>query len=196
MPAGALRGDAGALHEDDHPFALRDFARAAAALAHELGVLVEPRLDEERCRLVDREGRAIDLYNPWHFAGRRAYPDRAALRAVLLPLDLGTAGYLGRIDVIARLLAAGADPARLDEENLSPIDRTICAWVTTDLHVACVEALLAAGARPTRAHLQSLGGDAVGSAADIQIAERLAAHTDDPDLRDDLAGLILVWHTV
>jgi hypothetical protein len=181
---------------DEQHWALRAFARAAAALARELGVLAEPRYDEERCRLVDRDGRAIDVYNPWHFTGCRADPDRTALRSLLLPADLGTACYLGRIDVVERLLASGADPARPDEAGLTPIDRAICAWVTTDLHVACVEALLSAGAPPTRSHLRSLGGDAVGSAADIQIAQRLAAHTDDPDLRDDIAGLILLWHNL
>jgi hypothetical protein len=176
--------------------ALRTFARAAAALARELGVLIDPRHDEERCRLVGGNGRAIDLYNPWHFTGCRADPDRAALQTLLLPRDLGTAGYLGRIDVVERLLAAGADPDRADESGLTPIDRTICAWVTTDLHVACVEALLAAGAPARRSHFDSLRTEAVGSAADIQIAERLAARTGDGGLREELAGLILLWRHI
>ncbi len=176
--------------------ALRAFARAAATLARDLGVLVDPRHDEDHCRLVGRDGREIDLYNPWHFAGCRADPDRAALHTLLLPPDLGTAGYLGRIDVIKRLLAEGADPGRPDPAGQTPIDRTISAWVTTDLHVACVEALLAAGAPVTHEHARRLGTEALGTAADIQIVERLAAHTDDPDLREKLTGLILLWRTL
>jgi len=181
------------LISDVQDHALRAFARAAAALAHELGVLVDPQHDEERCRLIGRNGRAIDLYNPWHFAGRRADPDRTALQTLLLPPDLGTAGYLGRVDVIECLLAAGAHPDQPDPSGLTPIDRTIRAWVTTDLHVACVDALLAAGTPPRWSHLESLRAEAMGSIADIQIAERLAERTPAPGLRDELAALVLLW---
>jgi hypothetical protein len=176
--------------------ALRAFARAAAALARELGVLAEPRFAEEHCRLVGADGREIDLYNPWHATGCRADADRAELQPLLLPSDLGTAGHLGRIDVVERMLAAGADPCAPDAAGQTPIDRTICAWVTTDLHLACVEALLAAGARPSPSHVHNLGMEAVGSSWDIKIVERLAASTDDLDLREQLSGLILLWRTV
>jgi hypothetical protein len=176
--------------------ALRAFARAAATLASDLGVLVEPRHDEKTCRLVGRDGREIDLYNPWHFVGCRADPDRAALQSLLLPADLGTAGYLGRIDVVERLIKEGADPGRPDQAGQTPISRTISAWVTTDLHVTCVEVLLAAGAPVLDEHAHRLGTEAVGSAADIQIVQRLAAGTDDPDLREKLTGLIMLWRTL
>ncbi|HWO22849.1 MAG TPA: hypothetical protein VNO30_29015 [Kofleriaceae bacterium] len=165
-------------------------------MARELGVLADPHHDEERCRLVDRDGRQIDLHNPWHFTGCTAEPDRAALQSLLLPTDLGTAGHFGRIDVVERLLRDGADPGLTDPNGLTPIDRTISAWVTTDLHVACVDALLAAGAPVMPDHVHRLGMDAVGSSMDIQIVERLAAHTTDPDLREQLSGLIQIWRTL
>jgi hypothetical protein len=196
LPVGPARAMLRLLRSDGQYRALRAFAQAAAALARDLGVLIEPRHDEERCRLVGRDGLQIDLHNPWHFTGCRADPDRAALQSLLLPTDLGTAGYLGRIDIVERLLREGADPRGLDPAGQTPIDRTITAWVTTDLHVACVDALLAAGAPVTRDHVHRLGNDAVGSSMDIKIVERLAAHTKDPDLREQLTGLIQIWRTL
>jgi hypothetical protein len=93
---------------------------------------------------------------------------------------------------VRSLLAAGVDPAAPEHDGITPIDRTICAWVTSDLHVACVEAMLDAGATPQRSHGASLRCEAVGNPAGIAIAELLARRATTAELRDELASIAAV----
>lgn len=108
-------------------------------------------------------------------------------------MHAGRAGWLGRVDAVRALLAAGTDPALPDPDGITPIDRTICAWVTTDLHVACIEAMLDAGATPLPSHAASLRIEAIGDPAGIAIAELLARRATTPELRDELAAIADVF---
>jgi len=150
----------------------RVFAQKAAEMARRLGVLSNPIFDEERFRLVDGDI-AIDLYNPWHLTGCRVDPDERELARLLAPTELGAAGYLGRIDVVRRLLAAGVDPNASERDGVSPLQRTLAAWVTTDLHLEVVTALLDAGVIVDREQIGLLLAETAGSEVDGAIAELL-----------------------
>ena len=166
---------------------LPELAQHVAALARELGILVEPTFDRERARLVDRSGLQLDLANLWYRARWCAQPDRTSLARWLQPEDVGDAGSLGRIDLIEAWIAAGVRP------DADAVERTIGAWQTTDLHVACVRAMLDAGAPVTDAHSNRLCGDAVGSEPDSAIALLLAEHATEPRLSAHFVGLATAW---
>ncbi|NVB80144.1 MAG: hypothetical protein HOV81_17250 [Kofleriaceae bacterium] len=167
---------------------LRAFARRVSEVACELAIVRDPRFDERRSRIIDG-AIAIDLLNPLHVVSWRVDVEHSVLVDLLQPTLLGTAGWLGRIDVVRTMLAAGVDPAAPDRDGITPIDRTICAWVTTDLHVACVEAMLDAGATPLPSHGASLRCEAVGDPAGIAIAELLARRATRAELRAEFASI-------
>ncbi len=165
---------------------LRAFAHQVANVARELGIAADARFDERRSRLVDG-ALSIDLLNMLHVVSWETVDD-TVVADLLQPRTLGSAGWLGRVDVVRAMLARGADPAAPESDGITPIDRTICAWVTSDLHVACVEAMLDAGAIPLPSHGTSLRIEAVGDPAGIAISELLASRATTPELRDDFAA--------
>lgn len=178
---------------------LRAFARQVADVARDLGVVRDPKLDERKSRIIESPGAAgaasavsIDLLNLLHAVDWKPV-ERARVVELLQPRTLGSAGWLGRVDVVRTMLAAGVDPSAAEEDGITPIDRTICAWVTSDLHVACVEAMLDAGAVPQMSHSASLRCEAVGDPAGIAIADLLARRATTPELRDHFQGIADVF---
>ena len=150
----------------------RTFAKVVAEVGCRAGSLVAPMFMEPRFRLVDGEVQ-IDLYNPWHLTGCKPDPDEAKLASMLRPQELGEAGYLGRVDVVRRFLAAGADPNAPEPDGVSPIQRTLAAMVTTDLHIQVVSALFDAGLIVRRSSIGSLLAETVGSEIDLALAQLL-----------------------
>ncbi len=150
----------------------RRFATLVAQLGRSTGALVDPVFVEPRFRLVDGAVQ-IDLYNPWHLTGCKPDPDETSIAHMLRPRQLGEAGTLGRVDVVRRLLAAGADPNAPEPDGVSPLQRTLAAWVTTDLHLEVVSALLDAGLVVHRSSLGALLAETTGSEVDLALAQLL-----------------------
>jgi hypothetical protein len=150
----------------------REFAQRAAHVARRLGIVTKPTLDEAKFRIVEGDV-AIDLLNLWHLTGCRSDPDEDRLAALLAPRELGAAGYMGRIDLVHRMLTAGADPNAAEPDGVTPLGRTLAAWVTTDLHLAVVVALLDAGLVVRRSELDILFAEVVWNDIDLAIARLL-----------------------
>jgi hypothetical protein len=148
------------------------FARFVAEVGRRTGALADPVFVESHFRLFDR-GVKIDLYNPWNLTGCKPDADEDRIARMLQPRELGEAGYLGRVDVVRRFLAAGADPNAPEPDGVLPICRTLAAWVTTDLHVEVVFALFDAGLIVNRSQIGSLLSETVGSEIDCVLAQLL-----------------------
>lgn len=94
--------------------------------------------------------------------------------------DLHQAAYVGRVDVVRRLLAEGADPNGHHDEaqtgwhcGPTPLSKAICAWTVTADHVTIVELLLAHGARVDDSHFADWSADAMGTREDGRILQLL-----------------------
>lgn len=101
-------------------------------------------------------------------------------------MTLHEACYQGRADVVAALLASGADPNepadRAAREWISsagpgprPLNCVAIAWTTTEGHVEIAKLLLEHGALVDDSVLQDLAIEKVGSTADAALQALLEA---------------------
>ncbi len=166
----------------EHLVPIDRFAAHVATIAKRIGLMSQPRFDQRLSRLVDAS-LAIDLLN-MRFRVDFDKPVDEQVSKLLQPMSLQTAGFLGRIDVVRTLLAAGISPNETSGGRNTPLDSTLAAWIVTGLHFACVEALLDAGALPTPSTYDVMIIEGVGSEVAIAIAELLVRRTEDPALKD------------
>jgi len=89
--------------------------------------------------------------------------------------DLHRGAYFGRVDVVRRLLASGADPNEHHARDAgwvcgpTPLNKAIVAWRVTAEHVEVVRMLLGAGARVEPHHIDDHRADSTGSLLDAEI---------------------------
>lgn len=133
--------------------AFLDAARAAVITS---GLMRAPRF-EVRGRFVEG-ALQLDLLNAWH---------RSSLAELISPKTLVTACSFGRIDLVERAIS------RSEPLDASAIDAAIGAFVVTDLHVACIERLFAAGVPHHPSHLETWKAESTGSEHDQRILELL-----------------------
>ncbi|MBM4779825.1 MAG: hypothetical protein GQE15_19140 [Archangiaceae bacterium] len=133
--------------------AFLDAARAAVIAS---GLMRAPRF-EASGRFVEGTLQ-LDLLNAWH---------RASLAELIAPKTLVSACSFGRIDLVERAIA------RHDALDPATIEAAIGAFVVTDLHVACVEQLFAAGVPHHRSHLETWRAESTGSEHDRRLLELL-----------------------
>jgi ankyrin repeat protein len=106
--------------------------------------------------------------------------------------DLHQAAYLGRLDVVTRLLAEGADPnAHHDPSETgwvcgpTPLNKAIAAWAVTEAHVAIVALLLDRGARVDETHFSDHRADSMGGLNDSRILDLLERARRGRAVRDE-----------
>jgi hypothetical protein len=114
--------------------------------------------------------------------GQRASAAGGARNCWATPRHLGHACYFGRVDFVQAAIRAGR-PLNGEDYGGNPIAAAFEAWVTTPLHLRCVELLFEAGAKPTLEQFQSFGAESVGTDIDFAMLELLikcAMLSDDP----------------
>ncbi len=137
------------------------FLEAARAAVIASGLMHAPRF-EVSGRFVEGSLQ-LDLLNAWHLSRH----GRSSLPALISPETLVTACSFGRVDLVERAIA------RNEPLDPSSIDAAIGAFVVTDLHVACIERLFAAGVPRQPAHLETWKAESTGSEHDRRILELL-----------------------
>lgn len=142
---------------------LADIARAKC-------VMQRPQYVREPWRQLVEGSLRIDLLNVYHASHQLRAPDAEdSVEAWIDPKHLGHACYFGRVDVVCALIVAGA-PLDGQDYGGDPISAAMGAWVTTPLHVECVEALLEAGANLSLAYFSG-NPEAIGSEIDADFLE-------------------------
>jgi hypothetical protein len=90
----------------------------------------------------------------------------------LSPPTLTNACYYGRIDIVEKAIAAH-QPLDGGSPDDNPIAAAIGAFVTTPLHVQCVERLFAAGAQAHLSQFWASLAESAGRADDVALRELL-----------------------
>jgi hypothetical protein len=161
------------------------FVEAMKDVACARGLMRRPVFDEKSCQLVEADVR-VDLLNVWHACRQRRHPRTAEIiDDWIQPRHLGHACHFGRIDVVRRAVETNS-PLNGEDYGGNPIAAAIEAYVVTELHVQCVEALFAAGATATLDQFDSYSAESVGSDCDRAVLALLlnyAGHSGDPAVR-------------
>jgi hypothetical protein len=145
------------------------FHDAALDLARRSGLFRAPRLDPDEGQLVEGDLR-VDLLNAWHLGHHHPETGTGFLETLFAPASLVEAAAYGRVDVVRRAIADGA----LDRGVLA-INAAIAAFVVTDLHVTCVEALYAAGVPFHPSHEATFAAESCGLPNDARLRELMNA---------------------
>ncbi|MDX2015735.1 MAG: hypothetical protein SFW67_36410 [Myxococcaceae bacterium] len=139
------------------------FHDAALELARRSGLFRDPRLDTDEGQLVEGELR-VDLLNAWHLGNHHPETGLGFLETLFAPASLVEAAAYGRLDVVRHAIADQA----LDR-GVPAINAAIAAFVVTDLHVTCVEALYAAGVPFHASHEATFAAESVGLPNDARL---------------------------
>jgi hypothetical protein len=151
-----------------------EFLAAATHRAVSTRVLGAPTLDANSGCLVDGPPR-IDLLNAWHHSLMRPAQRDRFLAELFDPPDLVVAAAYGRIDLVERALRLG-----LPVDGVPAVAAAVGAFVVTDLHVACVEALFRAGVPHHPSQDDAFLAESAGTAQDRVMGELLSEARQKP----------------
>ena len=165
------------------------FIEKMKAIVRSAGLMKDPHFKVPECQLV--EGNlTLDLLNVWHetHQGQRPNADEY-VECWLRPKHLGHACYYGRVDVVEAAIKAGR-PLDGQDYRGNPIAAAFEAFVTTKLHLRCIELLFEAGARPSLLQFRAYQVESMGreiDAAMMAVLVRYAERSDDAALRERAA---------
>ena len=151
-----------------------EFVRAMTRAVQSTGLMQNPTFNPASSQLT--EGRlALDLFNVWHATQQLDHPEsRTIVDNWLRPKHLGHACYFGRADVVQSAIDKGL-PLDGEDYGGNPIAAAFEAYVTTPLHLRCVELLFEAGARATLGQFEA-NLESVGSKIDGEMRRLLVEH--------------------
>lgn len=157
-------------------------AERLMAAAKEHGLMESPRVDWATHRLVEGDLQ-LDMLNVFHHSRQLESTHTESIIAHwATPRTISEACSFGRVDEVRARLAAGG----LGYEE-DPIAGATAAWVTTSLHVECVQLLLEAGAVVELSHLR-LDPESAGTEADFAMLVQLVEAgrlSDDPFVQEE-----------
>jgi hypothetical protein len=145
------------------------FHDAAVRIAQRAGVFRAPRLDPDEGLLEEGDLR-VDLLNAWHLFNHHPERGTGFLETLFAPASLVEAAAYGRLDVVRRAITR-QDVA----DGVAAIDAAIAAFVLTDLHVACVEALYEAGVPFHSSHEATFAAESCGLPNDARVFALISA---------------------
>ncbi len=149
------------------------------------GLMGRPVFDRAACRFVEGP-LLLDLLNVWHLTlERQPVETEEIIERWLRPKHLGHACYFGRVDVVESAINTGL-PLDGADFGGNPIAAAFEAFVTTPLHLRCVELLFRAGAKATLEQFNAHSVESTGSSVDVAMRLVLVEHakrSKDPAVR-------------